>query len=69
MDKRPFKLYIILFCGVLCALFSYFLSQSNNLTTKELVEQAEINLHEKETLAISKLNPVVALSTVFVASA
>lgn len=56
MDKRPFKLYIILFCGVLCALFSYFLSQSNNLTTKELVEQAEINLHEKETLAISKLD-------------
>ena len=51
MNKRLLKLYSIFFCGVLCALLSHFLSQSNNLTTKELVEKAEIKLHEKEILA------------------
>ena len=51
MKKLPFKLYVIFSCGLLCALFSYFLSQSNNYTTKELVTVAEKQLHIKEDIA------------------
>ncbi len=56
MKKLPFKLYVIFSCGLLCALFSYFLSQSNNYTTKELVAVAEKRLHAKEDIAKSHLD-------------
>jgi two-component system nitrogen regulation sensor histidine kinase NtrY len=56
MKKLPFKLYVIFSCGLLCALFSYFLSQSNNYTTKELVAVAEQRLHAKEDIAKSHLD-------------
>ncbi len=56
MKKLPFKLYVIFSCGLLCALFSYFLSQSNNYTTKELVAVAEKRLHTKEDIAKSHLD-------------
>ncbi len=56
MKKLPFKLYVIFSCGLLCALFSYFLSQSNNYTTKELVAVAEKRLHAKEVIAKSHLD-------------
>jgi signal transduction histidine kinase len=56
MKKLPFKLYVIFSCGLLFALFSYFLSQSNNYTTKELVAVAEKRLHAKEDIAKSHLD-------------
>ena len=56
MKKLPFKLYVIFSCGLLCAVFSYFLSQSNNYTTKELVAVAEKRLHAKEVIAKSHLD-------------
>ena len=56
MKKLPFKLYVIFSCGLLCALFSYFLSQSNNYTTKELVAVAEKRLNAKEDIAKSHLD-------------
>jgi signal transduction histidine kinase len=56
MEKYPFKLYVIFICGIFCAIFSYFLSQSNNYTTQELAKKAEINLQAKETIAKANLN-------------
>ena len=57
MEKRPSRLYTILIGGILCALFSYFLSQANNYKTEELVKEAEIKLHQKEENAkICELN-------------
>jgi hypothetical protein len=56
MEKRPFKLYAIFICGIFCALFSYFLSQSNNYTTQDLVKVAETHLHKKESVAKANLD-------------
>jgi signal transduction histidine kinase len=56
METRPFKLYAIFICGIFCSIFAYFLSQSNNTTTKELAQQAEINVHAKEGIAKSNLD-------------
>lgn len=65
MEKRLFKLYAIFICGIFCALFSYFLSQRNNYTTQELVNVAEIQLHQKETIAKTHLELVSqALKTI-----
>lgn len=65
MKKLPFKLYFIFISGFLCAIFSYFLSQSNNYTTKELVIVAEERLHEKENIAKSHLDLISnALNTI-----
>ncbi|MBP8033260.1 MAG: hypothetical protein KAZ71_01615 [Bacteroidia bacterium] len=65
METRPFKLYAIFICGIFCAIFAYFLSQSNNSTTKELVEKAEINLQAKESIAKSNLDELTeALKTI-----
>lgn len=55
MKSSPFKLYAIFIGGILCALLSYFISKHNNFTTKDLVTNAEIKLHEKESIAKSKL--------------
>ena len=66
MKKLPFKLYVIFSCGLLCAIFSYFLSQSNNYTTKELVTVAEERLHAKEDIAKSHLDILSnALNTIW----
>lgn len=56
MKKLPFKLYVIFSCGLLCAIFSYFLSESNNFTTHQLVKCAEERLHVKEDIAKLHLN-------------
>lgn len=56
MEKHPFKLYVIFICGLFCAVFSYFLSQSNNYTTQELAKNAEIKLQAKETVAKANLD-------------
>lgn len=56
MEKLPFKLYVIFIFGLFCAIFSYFLSQSNNYTTQELAKRAEIKLQSKETAAKANLN-------------
>ena len=61
MEKRPSRLYTILIGGILCALFSYFLSQRNNYTTEELVKEAEIKLHQKEEIAKSNLDKLSEL--------
>lgn len=55
MEKNSFKLYAVFVCGIFCALFAYFLSQSNNYTTHELAKRSETLLHEKEELARLKL--------------
>ncbi|MBL7934468.1 MAG: hypothetical protein JNM51_01515 [Bacteroidia bacterium] len=55
MEKSSFKLYAVFVCGIFCALFAYFLSQSNNYTTHELAKRSETLLHEKEELAGLKL--------------
>ncbi|MES2761143.1 MAG: ATP-binding protein [Bacteroidota bacterium] len=65
MKKLPFKLYVIFICGVFCALFSYFLSQSNTSTTQELVARTEERLHAKEELAKTNLDLLAeALNTI-----
>ena len=51
MNKRLLKLYGILGGAIFCTFFSYILSRSNNLSTKDLAGRAEANLHEKETVA------------------
>ena len=51
MNKRLLKLYGIIGGAIFCTFFSYLLSRSNNLSTKELATKAEANLHEKETAA------------------
>jgi signal transduction histidine kinase len=56
METRPFKLYAIFICGIFCAIFAYFLSQSNNTSTQELAQQAEIKLQAKEGIAKSNLD-------------
>lgn len=56
MEKHPFKLYVIFICGLFCAVFSYFLSQSNNYTTQELAKTAEIKLQAKEIVAKTNLD-------------
>ena len=56
MEKLPFKLYVIFIFGIFCAIFSYFLSQSNNYTTQELAKRAEIKLQSKETVAKANLD-------------
>jgi two-component system nitrogen regulation sensor histidine kinase NtrY len=56
MKKLPFKLYVIFGCGVLIAIFSYFISQINNHTTKELAAVAEQQLYIKEDIAKAKLH-------------
>lgn len=56
MEKPPFKLYAILIAALICALIGFSIYRGKNLTTQELAERAEVNLHQKETLAKSNLD-------------
>lgn len=56
MEKLPFKLYVILIAALICAFFGFSIYQGKNFTTQELTERAEVNLHQKETLAKTNLD-------------
>lgn len=65
MEKRLFKIVIVFLIGVFCVFFACFLSRTNNLTTQELAQKAEVKLHHKETIAKTHLDLLTkALKTI-----
>ena len=55
MKKRIFRLYILFVSAIICAFMAIAISRHNNKTTEELAKNAEIKLHEKESIAKAKL--------------
>ncbi|MCD6017535.1 MAG: zraS 4 [Bacteroidetes bacterium] len=65
MEKLPFKLYVILIAALICAFIGFSTYRGKNFTTQELAERAELNLHQKETIAKANLDLLSeALTTV-----
>ncbi|MES2566236.1 MAG: HAMP domain-containing sensor histidine kinase [Bacteroidota bacterium] len=56
MQKLPFKLYMFIVAALISAFIGFSIYEGKNLTTQELSERAESNLHQKETIAKSHLN-------------
>ena len=54
-SKRHTKNKVLIVLAFACALLSFLISYYNKTTTKELAAGAEIKLHQKETLAQTKL--------------
>ncbi len=61
MLKRPLNLYVLLGCALLSAFVAFIIAETNNYTTGELAQNAELKLQAKEETAQKNLRLVSEL--------